>query len=331
MNTHSPFHPGELEVQKLAKESDIAQRNGGVISNKILPGAIPFFSQQNMLVISSIDSQGNVWVSLLIGNPGFITATNNTSLLLNSSNIIKNNDDLLWQNIKTNPQVGILAIELGTRRRFRVNGNIQTTDDTHFTITVEQAYPNCPKFIQRRQLRFPESVIKKDSPIPLKGSTLSSEQLSLIQKADSFFVGSASSVGKNENKHEFNNTPKEFSCDASHRGGNPGFVEIMNGKRLRFPDYQGNSMFNTLGNIQSYPRAGLVFIDFEQSISLQITGDATLLWDQNDPTNKTGGTQRFWELEIETWQQTKLPTELSWEFFDFSPHNPREPEKNKIL
>ena len=238
---------------------------------------------------------------------------------------------LLWQNIKTNPQVGILAIELGTRRRFRVNGNIQTTDDTNFTITVEQAYPNCPKFIQRRHLRFPESVIKQNTLISLKGSTLSSEQLELIKKSDSFFVGSASTLGGNENKHKLNITPEKFSCDASHRGGNPGFVEIMNGKRLRFPDYQGNSMFNTLGNIQSYPRAGLVFIDFEQSISLQITGDATLLWDQNDPTNKTGGTQRFWELEIETWQQTKLPTELSWEFFDFSPHNPREPEKNKIL
>jgi len=162
MNTHSPFHPGELEVQKLAKESDIAQRNSRVISNRILPGAIPFISQQNMLVISSIDNQGNVWASLLIGNPGFISASDNTSLILDSNNIINNSDDPLWQNIKTIPKFGILAIELGTRRRFRVNGYIQTTDDTYFTITIEQAYPNCPKFIQRRQLSFPQYLRQID-------------------------------------------------------------------------------------------------------------------------------------------------------------------------
>lgn len=325
MNAFSPFHQGELAVQQLAKESDIAQRNGGVISNKILPGAIPFISQQNMLIISSIDNQGDVWVSLLIGNPGFISAPNNASLLLDTNNIINNSDDPLWQNIKAIPKVGILAIELGTRRRFRVNGSIQTTDNKHFTITVEQAYPNCPKFIQRRQLKFPETIIKHNSLITSKGSTLSSEQLELIQKADSFFVGSASSIEKQTHTNNtLTNRFDKFSCDASHRGGNPGFVEIIDGKRLRIPDYQGNSMFNTLGNIQSYPKAGLVFINFEQGILLQLTGDATLLWDQTDPTNKTGGTQRFWELKINAWQQTQLPTELSWEFFGFSPHNPRK-------
>jgi len=137
-------------------------------------------------------------------------------------------------------------------------------------------------------------------------------------------VGSASTLGENKNEHKLNISSEKFSCDASHRGGSPGFIEIINGTRLRIPDYQGNSMFNTLGNIQSYPKAGLVFINFEQGISLQITGEATLLWDQKDPINKTGGTQRFWELEIKNWQQTQLPAELSWEFFDFSPHNPKE-------
>lgn len=320
MNAFSPFHSGELKVQKRAKESNIAQRNSRIISSKILPSTLPFIRQQKILFISSIDHQGEVWISMLIGNPGFIKATNNTSLLLYTNNIINNSGDPLWQNIKANPQVGILTIELDTRRRFRVNGTIHKTNNTQFMITVEQAYPNCPKFIQRRQLKFPEPLVRQSPLKTSKGCCLSNEQLKLISKADSFFVGSARSIDKKTQ------TRGSFSCDASHRGGNPGFVEIIEGKQLRIPDYRGNSLFNTLGNIQSYPKAGLLFIDFEQAKLLQITGNAFLFWDQKDPTNRTGGTQRFWELEINTWQQTQLPTELSWEFFDYSPQNLRETE-----
>ncbi len=322
MNALSPFHQGELEIQQLAEESDIAQRNGSVISHKILPGAIPFISQQNMLVMSSVDDQGQVWASLLIGNPGFISAPNKTSLRLDTRMMMTYRDDPLWHNIKTIPNVGLLAIELGTRRRYRVNGHIELSEDTKFTITVEQAYPNCPKFIQCRQLKFPQTVMNNQSLLSSKGTALSSEQCLLIEKADSFFVGSANVI-EQQTDDMITGSVDSFSCDASHRGGYPGFIEIINGKRLRIPDYQGNGIFNTLGNIQLYPKAGLIFIDFKQGVLLQITGDAKIFWQQDDPNNKTGGTQRFWELDIKAWQQTQLPIDLSWEFFDYSPHNPR--------
>ena len=319
MNTFSPFHQGELAVQMLAQESDIAQRNGTVISNKILLGAIPFIAQQNMLVLSSLDNQGNVWVSVLIGKTGFITAPNSTSLLLDTTNILKLQYDPLWENIKTNPKVGVLAIELSTRRRYRVNGSIKAIDDSHFSIVVEQAYPNCPKFIQRRNLNIPSAMTGQSLPAVLKGSSLTAEHIQLIKNADSFFVGSAS-YALNGSGSEV----KKYSCDASHRGGLPGFEEIVGNNRLRIPDYQGNSMFNTLGNIQAYPKSGLVFIDFERGRLLQLSGSAKIFWEQTDPSNKIGGTQRFWELNVEAWQQSQLPTELSWDFFDYSPHNPKE-------
>ena len=136
MNTLSPFHQGELAVQILAQESDIAQRNGTVISNKILPGAIPFIAQQNMLVVSSLDNRADIWVSVLIGKTGFITAPDSTSLLLDTTNILKLQYDPLWENIKTNPKVGVLAIELSTRRRYRINGSIKAIGDSHFSIAV---------------------------------------------------------------------------------------------------------------------------------------------------------------------------------------------------
>jgi len=180
MNIPSPFHQGELQVQKLANETQIAQRNGGVISGKILPGAIPFVGQQNMLVLTSLDKQGNPWTSLLVGNPGFISAPDPSSLLLDISNILKYASDPLWENIKTNPQVGVLVIELATRRRLRVNGSIRAIDNNRFAITVEQTYPNCPKYIQRRNLKLTETAFNQPMPQPLSGSTLTAGQIKLI-------------------------------------------------------------------------------------------------------------------------------------------------------
>ena len=122
MNTQSPFHAGELKVQKLAKESDIAQRNGSIISNIIPPGAIPFVGQQLMVVVSSLDDDGNIWASVLIGNPGFITAPDPSSLLLDTTNILSHASDPLWENIESHPHIGVLVIELSTRRRETVIG-----------------------------------------------------------------------------------------------------------------------------------------------------------------------------------------------------------------
>ncbi len=324
MATLPPFHQGELEVQSLAKESHIAQRNGGVISDSILAGAIPFIAQQNILLVSSLDAQGYVWTSVLMGRAGFISAPNTNSLLLNTTHIVKQTNDPLWQNIIDNPQVGLLAIELDTRRRFRINGKIRRIDQTCFVIEVEQAYPNCPKYIQRRNLKISDEAISQQLSAPKKGTRLTNQQIEIITDADSLFVGSANPIATGSADDNLTGQLQSHGGDVSYRGGYPGFVEILDGRRLRIPDYQGNSMFNTLGNIQSYPKAGIVFIDFDQGRLLQVSGRAKILWGFDDPTNKSNGTQRFWELDVENWQETDLPSEMDWHFFDYSPHNPRE-------
>src|SRR5260370_982463 len=67
-------------------------------------------------------------------------------------------------------------------------------------------------------------------------------------------------------------------ADVSHKGGNPGFVRVLDEHRIAFPDYNGNSMFNTLGNLTDNPHAGLLFIDFDTGRTLQLTGRASLDW-----------------------------------------------------
>lgn len=315
MNIQSPFHPGELQVQQRANESNIAQRNGGVISDTILSGAIPFIAQQNMLVLSSLDQQGNIWTSVILGNPGFIHAPDPGSISLDKREILNCDDDPLWRNIQNNPKIGILIIELASRRRLRVNGHMQQIDGSNFVIKVEQSYPNCPKYIQRRHLKFTPIDLQQTVAPSSNGRVLDHELTTLIETADSFFVGTSTSM------NAAMDTDHPAALDSSYRGGHPGFVEVTSNDRLLIPDYRGNSMFNTLGNIHSNGKAALSFIDFKSGQLLQLSGAAIILWDQQDPDGKTAGTQRFWELRIEQWRLTTLPKSLRWEFLDYSPHN----------
>lgn len=323
MDQYLSFHQGELAVQAMANESAIAQRNGRVVSDNILPGAIPFIAQQNMLVISSMDESGRPWSSVLFGRPGFIQANSKASLLLDLNLMHVNEDDPFWHNIERNAQVGVLAIELSTRRRFRVNGRIERLNrnplaTAKFDIKVQQAYPNCPKFIQRRNVNLDENSVLETMPIARYGTELTPEQKQIINKADAFFVSSASEF------HQAENDTHHFNVDASHRGGLPGFIKLKGDNQLLIPDYQGNSMFNTLGNIHLYPKAGIIIIDFENAKVLQLSGHAKILWHQEDASNHAAGTNRFWLLTLEKWQETDIPQGIKWYFQDYSPHNPRE-------
>jgi len=60
--------------------------------------------------------------------------------------------------------------------------------------------------------------------------------------------------------------------DASHRGGEPGFVQVLDDNHLLWPDYAGNNHFNTLGNLLVDSRVGLLFVDFAGGHLLQLSG-----------------------------------------------------------
>jgi len=69
--------------------------------------------------------------------------------------------------------------------------------------------------------------------------------------------------------------------DCSYKGGMPGFVKVLDEHTLAFPDYNGNGMFRSLGNILLNPHVGLLFVDFERADRLRINGAASL--DAHDP------------------------------------------------
>ncbi len=303
--SNSPFHSGEIVVQKRVGEDMIAQSNGQLLRDEIPGGALKFIDNQPMVIVSSMDKDENIWASIFLGKAGFVKAPDEKNVVVSVPSLISGNSDIFWENIISHSKVGMLFIELSRRRRLRVNGTVQRDNDT-LHLHVDQAYPNCPKYIQRREMDVSLNT-KIDNNLKKTGAALNAGLKELITNSDMFFVGSAN--GDND-------------MDVSHRGGNPGFVQIIDDTTLKIPDYQGNSMFNTLGNFTVNPNAGLLFLDFRSGKTLQLTGKADIIWKENNSENITGGTRRFWSFFISEWIQTDSLKDVKWNFIDYSPYNP---------
>jgi hypothetical protein len=306
MHAATPYHEGEHTVQELAGERTAAEAHVRGIRTVIPSGALDFLGRQSMAVLATVDGCGRPWASLIFGTSGFLEALSPVRLRVDKTRICTDGDEPLWANIRNDPRFGMLLIELVTRRRLRVNGTVVHESDEEAILLAEQVYANCPKYIQRRLLSSAVALREDQLRDPIQSRRLSESQRALIASADTFFVASVH---------------PERGVDASHRGGPPGFVQVLGPDLLRIPDYPGNSMFNTLGNLCVSPAAGLVFPDFRNGRTLQLVGEAEIRWGLEDPSGVTGGTGRFWELRVKETLERTMPFEGVWELLDASPFN----------
>lgn len=289
-------------MQVRAGEVDDAQSNGSVISDTIMAGARPFIARQVMVATASVAANGLPWASVLFGPPGFVTAQEK-SLAIDLARLHQDAQDPLWKNLVQDSRLGLVAIELGSRRRYRVNGRTERIGDV-LHLSVVEAYPNCPKFIHRRIPHLGEAQPTIDQR---QSDQLAIVDRELLTRADTVFVASVAPGGM---------------PDASHRGGLAGFIEVLPDGRVRLPDYPGNSMFNTWGNLTLDPRASLAVPDFTHGQILQIAGGVELQWDQPDPHGRTAGTGRFWTIRPESVRSATMPVAITWETLDASPLSP---------
>jgi predicted pyridoxine 5'-phosphate oxidase superfamily flavin-nucleotide-binding protein len=301
-----PFHSGEIAVQTRAGVREDAERIGQVICNTVKPAALSFLSTQQMAIASTIAANGTIWASLLTGIPGFIQVLNEQTIEIEHTS---NCTDILHQNLDINAEIGLLIIDLSNRKRLRLNGNITIQQPEKLQIQIQQAFFNCPKYIQTRYLET-SAIAEIQPPEIYTRNSLNSADESWINQADTFFIATANSTQ---------------GADASHRGGYPGFVQVIDSKTLLFPDYTGNNMFQTLGNLAQNPQAGLLFIDFEQGHTLQLTGQAVIIWD-TELLSTFIGAQRLIRFAIDQVIETQNATTLRWQFGEYSPANPALPE-----
>ena len=122
---------------------------------------------------------------------------------------------------------------------------------------IEQSLGNCPKYLNQYEIR-PALL---DPELVSKGSSLSEEGKALISKSDMFFLS----------------TSTEDDMDVNHRGGPPGFVRIISPTTLAYPEYSGNRLYQSLGNLILDPKIGLVFPDYETGDVLYITSTTEIL------------------------------------------------------
>jgi predicted pyridoxine 5'-phosphate oxidase superfamily flavin-nucleotide-binding protein len=304
MSEHSKFHRGERVIQERTGETAIADRNVAVLTDTVIGGARPFIGKQSMAVVGSVDAAGGIWASVLFGQPGFAHTETGKSVVLTVPIEQRDPSDPFWNNIETNSSIGMLFIELGSRRRYRVNGSLAAIDAADVEVGVVEAYPNCPKYIQRRNLRAVGATGLPQASA--EGSKIEGDAAAIVRQADTLFVASCH---------------PQYGADVSHRGGSPGFITILDERTLRIPDYPGNCLYNTFGNFEVNPRAGLCIPDFPGNRLLQLSGEVTLHWDMPDPEGQTGGTLRFWDFRVDRYLLRNTPQRLEWEYLDPSPFN----------
>jgi uncharacterized protein len=306
MATREPFHSGEIAVQERAGERAQGARNGAIVHDYVTPGAARFLGRQRWVVVALADDDGRPWASVWLGEAGFVRGEGERAVRIDTLPEPWAAADPTGALAVPGRRAGLLAIDFGTRQRLRINGSIGEADDSALTIDVSESFANCPKYIQRREL-IPGAFGAAAPPAVSHGIALGAAEVSRIERADTLFVAS---------QHP------ERGLDASHRGGEPGFVRVVDARTLRFPDYQGNGMFQTLGNFAVDARAGVAVVDFEESRLLSLTGLANTAHDAEDPTHPTGGTGRYWEFRISAWLDFPLPRSLSARLLERSPFNP---------
>lgn len=303
----SPFHPGERQLQARVGLQDKMD----VIGRKVIRDHMPdehrqFFDGLPLLFVGSVDRDGQPWASVVTGAPGFVSSPGPQHLSVRAA---ARPGDPLGDNLRAGAAIGLLGLEFHTRRRNRMNGTVETADKDGFSVKVGQSFGNCPKYIQAREWRAMERP--QGSPQVERTAGLTGAMKSIIAGADTFFIATA-------HRPDDRSHPSH-GVDVSHRGGPPGFVTIDAGGGLSFPDYTGNFLFNTFGNLAIDPRAGLLFMDFETGDTVQLAGAAQVLWD--DPrTGQVPGAQRFVSFVPKQAVRISNGLGLGWTFIDQSPH-----------
>ena len=297
-----PFNPDELAAQALAGGGP---RGGSGIRHFMPEQHRLFFTQLPYIFVAAIDAAGWPLATLLTGRPGFVQSPDPSTLHIAA---LPGEGDPAAEALVAGRHVGVLGIDLSTRRRNRVNGRILRRNAHALGVAVDQSFGNCPQYIQLRTLASdPGTAVAATASAAVESLRQPDEAAqATIAGADTFFVASRSRPDDGA----------AYGADISHRGGRPGFVRI-DGNVLTIPDFRGNRYFNTLGNLIAEPRASLLFVDFETGDLLQVQGLAQVDW--SGSTEEFPGAERLWRFHIVQGWRRRGSLPLRWSFGEFSP------------
>lgn len=305
MNAH-PWHEGERALQARAGVAERLAEIGPRIMRDFMPDQHRmFFAQLPFLIAGSLDETGQPWASVLAARPGFAHSPDAHHLRIDA---LAGAGDPLSSALVAGAPIGLLGIEPHTRRRNRMNGLVSEVDARGFTVEVRQSFGNCPRYIQAREPSYVDGG--RSASEARRMDRLDAAARRIIDKADTFFIATAHpAAGDGDASH---------GIDVSHRGGRPGFVRVSGDAALSAPDFNGNTFFNTLGNIAMNPRAGLLFVDFETGDLLHVAVSAEVVWDGKELAAFEGA-ERLLRMQVVSALHRPAALPLRWGRAELSP------------
>ncbi|KAI0747135.1 hypothetical protein C8Q80DRAFT_1220298 [Daedaleopsis nitida] len=274
-----PWSDGEAAMHKLLPTSWDYNPTAALMTTQ----AAFMLQRAPLIALGTLDAQGRPWATVWGGKPGLSQPLGGNSIAGFKSPVDRRFDPVVeaLTDGKNEGQVvreeGVgrmvagLPLDLVTRNRVKVYGRMiagSARDDEvgtmQLVVKIEQSLGNCPKYMNRKTI----TPAGAHPELLSTSANLSPEARALIAKADSFFISS-------------NGT---HDMDCNYRGGPAGFVRILPSDdsptattTLIYPEYSGNRLYQTLGNLHTNPLAGLCFPDFETGDVLYLTGRTSIL------------------------------------------------------
>ncbi|PIF75433.1 hypothetical protein CLU95_2581 [Variovorax sp. 54] len=308
----APFHAGERALQALVGSREQMEAIGPRVIRDYMPDQHrEFFSLLPFLVVGSLDADLQPWASMLAAPAGFAYSPDAMHLRIDA---LPDAGDPLAGQLVPGATLGLLGIQPHTRRRNRMNGTVEALDAGGFMVEVQQSFGNCPRYIQAREPVFAAAPANEPAVQWLDTLDLAAERL--IGAADTLFIATAypdaAAVGDEADA-------RSHGVDVSHRGGRPGFVRVDAGGVLTVPDFNGNRFFNTLGNLQAHPRAGLLFVDFDTGELLHLSATAEIVTDGPEVAAFEGA-ERLMRFHVTRALRRPAALPLRWGEAALSPH-----------
>ncbi len=304
----SPFHRGERLVQERMGVRDKVEKLGRrAIRDRLPDQHREFYAELPFVLVGTVDGRGRPWASLVPGRAGFMTTPDDRTLDVGMRPLF---GDPLNETLREGAPVGVLGIQLHSRRRNRMAGRVAAVRSGGFAVAVDRAFGNCPQYIQSRTVEVRAGIDRPAAARTVhRSDAIGEPERSIVERADTLFVATA---------HLDGNEAEAQGVDVSHRGGKPGFVRVEGGRSFVFPDFSGNFHFNTVGNILLNPKAGFLFADFDTGDLVYLTGGAEIVWD-GETVEAFRGAQRLIRFSADEVVRVERSLPLRFAFGAYSP------------
>jgi uncharacterized protein len=279
VETGHGFHAGEVAVQQRAGVQAAAERLEGMLGPaRLSAGVTRFLTERTFAALTARAADGRLWSVPLLGDPGFLDVVDSTSIRIDA---VPQRSGPLHPLVL--PQAaGLVVIDYSRRRRFRLNGTlVPPGSDDHLLVQITEAFGNCPQFLPQRTIH--------PGPVDTSVTTWSGSRADA--RSDEILTESDRATIRGADTFILGTTHPDRGNDASHRGGPPGFVRTE-GLTVWWPDYAGNNLFTSLGNLAVDDEASLLFLDFSRQVVLHLNGSATLTEVPIGSPGDDGGTGR---------------------------------------